>query len=494
MEEIVFYNGEGTAEDKSGALAIGYGIPIHSQTNVLAYRQCASYPNGAAITGTKPGDRVFAAAKGKALINVYTYGKESPDQKIPIPEQLTCLTLVPNKDENISNLNDYDQEDIEESNDVYTKLPKFRIPYLLVGGGISGKIYTWELASGLLLSVKEAHYQSLTVLKVTSDNSYLVSAGKDSRVLVWRISDLVEFSKDEERVIKPAHVISDHSLEVTDIFINNNTKQDSKLYTVSKDSTIRVYSLYSFELLSTFVITGIIESIAVDSADRAIFVGLQNGNIRQIDLYEPNKATNILEAKGGAGKILTLPEDHELKTTITYHNPSPVKQLALSLDGSLLVSGDASGKVVISDIVSKQVVKELKDLGSPVANIKILTAYQTSEDSNIEKNNKAIPPLKRVITTGELKEQEVVFQKGFEQEQYLFDLEAHLNRVSEEALYFENLSSINSEVITSKKTLGDESNKVKELEQKVAKATKAYTDLRVMYEDLYKEHTELLGQ
>ncbi|KAH3673117.1 hypothetical protein WICPIJ_009909 [Wickerhamomyces pijperi] len=491
MEEIVFYNPESQGEEKSNALNLGYATPIHTQTNVNGFRQASTYPNGAVITGTKQGDRVFVACKGKALIHVYTWGKEAPEQKIPVPEQLTCLTLVHNKEENVSDV-DLGQDFIFEENEEFTKLPKFKIPYLLIGGGISGKLYTWELSSGLLLSVKEAHYQAPTVLKTTADNSYLVSAGKDARILVWKISDLVAFDSTEEKIIKPAHVISDHSLEITDMFINNNIAQDSKLYTVSKDSTIRVYSLFNFQLLSTFIVSGIVESIVVDSADRAIFIGLQNGNIRQIDLYEANKASNILEAKGGAGRILTLAEDHELKSTITYHAPHPVKRLALSLDGSLIISGDEKGRVVVSDIVSKQVVKELKEVTGSVANIQVLSSYQTAEDSVVEKNNRAMLPLKRVIASGELKEQEVIFQKGMDQDQELFNLDDYLQRVSSEALHFEGLSSVQSNAFGNVATSGDNAAMVKVLQEKNDKVTKAYADLRSMYEELYKEHTKLL--
>lgn len=74
----------------------------------------------------------------------------------------------------------------------------------------------------------------------------------------------------------------------------------------------------------------------------------------------------------------------------------------------------------------------------------------------------------------------------------LFDIDAHLDRVAQEALQFENLTTINSEVVMTDAYDGSSSEKVQELEGKVTKATKAYTDLRKMYEDLYSEHTKLL--
>lgn len=484
MEEVIYYNSEGFANDKSGAQVNGIATSIHSQSHNLAFRQSASYPHGSVITGTNPGDRVFVASKGKALLNVYTWGKESPDQRIPVPEQLTGLVLCPNSQEIYTE--DYEIED--ESN-----FPKFRIPYLLIGGGLSGKIYVWELNSGLLLNVKEAHYQSVTVLKTTNDGSLLVTAGKDARVLVWKITDLVSFVKDDDKIVRPVHVISDNTLEVTDIFINNSIYQDTKIYTVSKDSTIRVYDVLKFQLVSTFTIGQQIESLTVDSADRAIYIGLSNGNIRQINLYEPNPATNILEAKGGFGKVITLSEDHQLTNTLTHHSPHPVTSLCLSLDGSLLISGDASGKVTASDVVSKQVVKELKELGSRITNIEVLNAYKSVNNQTVEKTNKAIPQFKRVVSNKNPKEQDVVYQIGEDDEEKLFNIEEHLDRAAQEALEFENLSNVKSEVVMSDAYDSAENDaKVQNLEGKVTKITKAYTDLRKMYEDLYSEHTKLL--
>ncbi|ODV72130.1 chromatin-binding/pre-rRNA-processing protein IPI3 CYBJADRAFT_168810 [Cyberlindnera jadinii NRRL Y-1542] len=487
MEEVVFYSSEGVADDKQGTLSLAVATTLHSQAQTLAFRQASCYPNGSAITGTKAGDRVFVAAKGKALINVYTWGKESPDQRIPVPEQLCCLVLCPNTMEPDA----FREGDCDEVDD--THLPKYRLPFLLIGGGISGRLYVWELNSGLLLNVKEAHYQMPTVMKVSSDGCHLVTAGKDARVLVWRIADLVQLHKnDEDFVVKPVHVISDHTLEVTGLALNNNIHADCKLYTVSKDSTIRVYSFATFQLLTTFVINGQIDSIAVDDADRALYVGLEDGNIRLINLYEPNRATNVLEAIGGYGKTITLQPDAELKNTITYHSGSSVTQLALTLDGSQLISGDSKGRVVVVDLVSKQVVHELKQVHGAITNLAVLNSYQTFDNSTVEKNSRAVPQLKRVIASGESKEHDVLFQISEPEDTKLFDIDSYLERVGKESLVFQNLTTVDSEVIVSYSD-GAKDSRIKELESEVLKMKSAYKDLRAMYEDLYEENSKLRG-
>jgi pre-rRNA-processing protein IPI3 len=328
-------------------------------------------------------------------------------------------------------------------------------------------------------------------LKVVADGSLLVSAGKDARCLVWNVLDLIEIRANEDgndKVVKPLHVFADHSLEISDIFINNSIHQDLKLYTSSKDSTIRVYSLFDFQLLTTFVLNNPVESIVVDSADRVIFAGLSNGNIRQINLYEANKATNVLESKGGYGKIITVTEDQNLTETITYHNGNPVTKLSLSLDASLIISGDSLGKIVACDVVSKQVVKELKETnGGKITNIEIFsTTLKVDNTAQVEKNNRPVPQLKRELNQGS--DQDVLYQIPFKVENDLFNVDEYLDRVATESLIFENLTNVDSHVVISGSNGTDKDSKIKELETKISKLTGAYKDLRGMYDELYEEH------
>ena len=151
MDEVVFYIAQGNPADKHSQESYGYVTSIHSSKQYASYRQADSHINGTAITGIGPGERIFTAVPNKALINVYSWGKESVDQRIPIPEALTCITLInhPNGSNNNSDNDD---------NQLY-KLPNYRVPWLLAGGSKSGKLYIWELSSGNLLCVRDAHYQ-----------------------------------------------------------------------------------------------------------------------------------------------------------------------------------------------------------------------------------------------------------------------------------------------------------------------------------------------
>ncbi|KAG6867992.1 hypothetical protein C0993_008599 [Termitomyces sp. T159_Od127] len=65
------------------------------------------------------------------------------------------------------------------------------------GGTAQGRIYFWEVASGILYNSWDAHYRQVTVLRFTSDGSALISGSEDSGVSVWSVS----------RSIQPANVV-----------------------------------------------------------------------------------------------------------------------------------------------------------------------------------------------------------------------------------------------------------------------------------------------
>jgi WD40 repeat protein len=57
----------------------------------------------------------------------------------------------------------------------------------LVGGTAEGGLYVWDLSSGDLLRQLEAHYKSVTVLRFTPTDQYLVSGSDDALVMVWSL-------------------------------------------------------------------------------------------------------------------------------------------------------------------------------------------------------------------------------------------------------------------------------------------------------------------
>ncbi|CAI4783331.1 CBM_collapsed_G0048330.mRNA.1.CDS.1 [Saccharomyces cerevisiae] len=224
-EQVIF------TTNTSGTIA-----SVHSFEQINL-RQCSTQSRNSCVqVGNK---YLFIAQAQKALINVYnlsgSFKRESVEQRLPLPEILKCLEVVEN-----------DGVQYDRIQGVNHNLPDFNLPYLLLGSTESGKLYIWELNSGILLNVKPmAHYQSITKIKSILNGKYIITSGNDSRVIIWQTVDLVSASNDDP---KPLCILHDHTLPVTDFQVSSSQGKflsctDTKLFTVSQDATIRCYDL-----------------------------------------------------------------------------------------------------------------------------------------------------------------------------------------------------------------------------------------------------------
>lgn len=460
MDEAVFYITEGDPADKKSQESLGAISSIQTSHHFASFRNADCPRYGAALTGMGSGERLFIAGRNKALITSYSWGKESADQRFPVPENMACLRVA--------------HHPLTGTND--TK-PAYSVPWLLAAGSTSGKLYLWEISSGNLLCVKDAHYQEISVIKFSKCGTFVFTGGLDSRVMVWRTLDLVS---EDSSAAKPYASFSDHSLAITDIEVSASTLlSDLRLYTASTDGTLRVYDVSTKSLLTTFVFSVPVECIARDPAGRALYAGLNDGTIRQVDMYVVNQFTHVLEAVGGHGKIVTVESDPNLHHTFVHHQDgtSTPTTMAISLDGMLLVSGDTTGRVFVSDVVTKQVVKTFTPCKSGIAYLEVgvHSTKTLNGESEFEKKHRLLPGLKRVLVSPDALEHVVTMQiPGVEKDEVEF--QEWLQRKAHEEFEFK----LGQEEEASR---GREA----ELEEKLQKVSNAYNSLKTMYEELYAE-------
>ncbi|AOA60662.1 Rix1 complex component [Komagataella phaffii CBS 7435] len=479
MDESVFY----TPSTATDAAELSFLASIRSNKSHVQFRQCAA--NAASITGTGQGHRLFVACPEKALIQVYLWGKESPEQKMAVPEELTSLLWV----------------------------HIFGAGFL-VGGGKSGRLYVWELASGYLLSAKEAHYQEVSCLEVSHDGQVLVSGGKDSRVLIWRLADLIQFSSDP--LPKPIHVLTNHSLPITSIALTKGISNDIKLFTSSLDGEVRHYNVSNGELLTTFIFGEPVNALAVDPAQRYLYAGLSSGTIRLVPLFIVNHK-NQLESNTGCGKLVsaTSADDPESQFIITSHQDSPVTCLQVSADGGLLVSADSAGKVFVNDIVSRQVARQLRDCSGPISTLRLLIndleRVEPSDLSTKASTPRILPNLKRsLISDTEISKHDInipaagtpegdigSLASDNEQLKEQFDLRGFLNQVRKEHVVYqlntEEEAAVDQSVQQQQQDT-DENVSTQQYASQLKEMTKAYNELKRVHQDLYSEHLKLLDR
>ncbi|KAJ7281918.1 WD40 repeat-like protein [Mycena rebaudengoi] len=313
-------------------------IAIHDlQTgSILAsFKQTNAAPHGTALVQSQNGHGgiLLAAQHDKSILNVYNFQKDQVSLKIVLPEKLSCIAIDPSGD-------------------------------FCAGGTSQGRIYLWEVSSGILFNSWDAHYRQVTVLKFTHDGVALLSGSEDSGVSVWSVSRLLDDDMHSDLPL-PYCVLSDHTLPVTDIVCGIGPFPNCRVLSSSVDHSVKLWDLASRSLLTTFQFPQPISCLAWDLTERMFFAASKDGSIHQMNLFrqrEDKSGGPIMEAIGGAGvtDIIRVGEDEQkAQKRRLISVGDPVVSIAISLTSTLLLAGTSTGIIHIYDIPSHQLLRSI---------------------------------------------------------------------------------------------------------------------------------------
>ncbi|XP_020593021.1 protein ROOT INITIATION DEFECTIVE 3 isoform X2 [Phalaenopsis equestris] len=205
----------------------------------------------------------------------------------------------------------------------------------IIGGGTSGAIFIWEVASGKLLNKLIAHYRSVTCLTLSEDESLLISGSEDGNVRVWPLLMIFDDAMKE----------SGHGL------------CNSIVISSSEDRTCKVWSLSLGRLLRSITFPSIIDAVAMDPGEHIFYAGCRDGKIYIATLnaewnHTGNYGKFIIDSLSDNGKAITC--------------------LAFSMDGVTLVSGSEDGIIRVWNTRNGQMTRFLKHAKAPISNILII--------------------------------------------------------------------------------------------------------------------------
>ena len=168
-------------------------------------------------------------------------------------------------------------------------------PRFLFCGSTKGHIYCWCLLTGKLLNIFKAHLQSITSLSMSKDGNLLISGSNDCLCKVWKLSSIVISNSNKNNKndgnngginsIKEYIVWKDHILGITDIFVANN----ERIFTASRDCTIKIYSLLNKQLISSLSFPNPISCIRIDPANIYLLAASTSGELFRINLINHPK-------------------------------------------------------------------------------------------------------------------------------------------------------------------------------------------------------------
>ncbi|KAF7370878.1 Pre-rRNA-processing protein IPI3 [Mycena sanguinolenta] len=310
-----------------GAIAIH---DLQTGSTLASFKQTNAALHGTAVVQSQDGQGGFllAVQHDKSIMNVYNFQKDQISLKIVLPEKLSCIAL--------------------DHSGAYC-----------AGGTSQGRIYLWEVASGILFNSWDAHYRQVTVLKFTHDGAALLSGSEDSGVSVWSVSRLLDDDISSDLPL-PYCVFSDHTLPVTDIACGIGAFPDCRVLSSSVDHSVKLWDISSQTLLTTFQFPQPISCLAWDLTERMFFAASKDGSIHQMNLFrqrEDKSSAFSMEAIGGAGvtDIIHAGGDQtKAQKRRLISVGEPVVTITISLTSTLLLAGTSTGIIHIYDIPSHQ--------------------------------------------------------------------------------------------------------------------------------------------
>ena len=308
------------------------------------YKKSSTAKNCLAISNT----HVFAAQVGKAVVNVYSRVKGNQEATIPFPQKISSLAYA------------------EEAT-------------ILVLGTQDGKLILWEVATGRVTTSSASHIEAVTSLVVCSDGDHVVSGSSDSTVHIWSLRKLVSIEQSQSSFSnaassnEPVATFSQHRSSVQAIAVGHSRNAATNfVVSASEDKTCYIWNLATQQVLRTILLIQVPQCAVLDPADRAVYIGSKDGSVQQVSITEDHARTSILN---NSSETASTPFQLALAGCFlpTSNDIGPAQCLAISYDGTRLLSGHYSGKVLQWDIAKRRQGGELTSLsGQSVTNLHML--------------------------------------------------------------------------------------------------------------------------
>ncbi|XP_059453662.1 protein ROOT INITIATION DEFECTIVE 3 [Corylus avellana] len=251
----------------------------------------------------------------------------------------------------------------------------------IVGGGVSGEIYLWEVASGRQLRKWHAHYRAVNCLVFSDDDSLLISGSEDGSVKVWSLLMVFDDVRRKQADHLYEHNFSEHTLPVTDL-VTGYGGCNAIIVSASEDRTCKVWSLSKGKLLRNIVFPSVIDAIALDPGEHVFYAGSRDGKIYIAAL----NAESTSNKKYGLHIINSLSNHSKVVTCLAY-----------CASGNLLISGSEDGIIRVWDAKTHNIVRVFKHAKGPVNNILVVRqeVYFNSRpisQSSSRRHGSLVPP------------------------------------------------------------------------------------------------------
>ena len=152
-----------------------------------------------------------------------------------------------------------------------------------------------------------------------------------------------------------------------------------------------VWEYSSGELLHTFLLAASPLCLALDPADRAAYVGYEDGSVQFLDFFSQAGLTQQLR-NPDLNSAPTQPPINSRWPALNQPG-SAVLCLQVSYDGTSALSGGEDGKIHTWDLGAGRCAQQLADFGAPITNLHLLkpTGFPKSKKPAVKMHNVVKP-------------------------------------------------------------------------------------------------------
>jgi pre-rRNA-processing protein IPI3 len=139
----------------------------------------------------------------------------------------------------------------------------------------------------------------------------------------------------------------------------------------SRDNTVIVWNYHTGHLLRTFLLPSTPLCLALDPCDRGAYIGFEDGSLQLIEFIQPNSSINDLYDT----RLQSTPVQVTNPPWVASSDVGAAHSLGLSYDGTSLISGHETGKILHWNTSRGGVSAEIADLNAPVTNLVMLSPF-----------------------------------------------------------------------------------------------------------------------
>lgn len=228
-------------------------------------------------------------------------------------------------------------------------------------------------------------------------SNFLLSGSPDSTIHLWSIPSLLSFlpssthDASQAQLLSPLRSFSDHRAAINALEFGHSSGIANIAISASQDNTCIVWDYLGGIALHTFLLVSAPLCLTLDPADRAAYVGYEDGSIQLLKFYIDHSLTHPLHSSD----VTSTPSHPAVKDRWLPPSPqsSATLSIQLSYDGATLLSGHRDGTVQSWDVAKGLFGTTLADLSAPVTNLKILSPIGFSLSSTLPlKLHKVVKP------------------------------------------------------------------------------------------------------